>query len=126
MPASTTARARFDQRLAELSLHELTRSGLQPTRTRSDLEVEVEVEVDIEIEPDTDPEIEEFVTTLRMERAALSRVWFDAPEDVIALVGEPELPEPHPLRIPLLLVAIAAVAVTSFIAIGLGTGLLAL
>src|SRR4051812_22426439 len=111
MTGSTTL-TKFD----EVSLRELARGVLQPTRPRPDLEVEIETvgpgdsypQIEVVTIPDafrqTGNEFEH-AATLRFVRPDPSSAWFDSPEDVIALVGEPELPAPHPLRMPLIIVA---------------------
>jgi hypothetical protein len=118
MPGVTTL-----TRVNEVSLRELARGVLTPTRPRPELEVDIEFVHETTFD-DGFPQIEiiaeqpilvdpgEFATTLRFSRQDASVSWFDKPEDVIALVGDPE-PIASPwssLRIPLALIGFGAVA----------------
>jgi hypothetical protein len=133
MTGSTTL-TKFD----EVSLRELARGVLQPTRPRPDLEVEIEM---VRTAGDSYPQIEvvsipdafrqtgnefEHAATMRFVRPDPSSAWFDSPEDVIALVGEPELPAPHPLRTPLIIVAVSTAVAGALLGLAAATGVLAL
>lgn len=113
MPGASTTLTR----LGEVSLRELARGVLTPRRSAADLEVEIEFISEPTLD-DGFPHIEvidpgEFAATLRFTREDPSASWFDKPEDVIALVGDPE-PIASPwraLRVPLALIGFAAVSV---------------
>src|SRR5437016_396130 len=90
MPGVTTL-----TRLGEVSLRELARGVLTPTRPRPELEVDIELVREATFD-DGFPQIEiigeqpilvdpDFASTLRFTRQDPSASWFDKPEDVIAL-----------------------------------------
>ncbi len=120
MPGASTTLTR----LGEVSLRELARGALTPTRPRPELEVEIEFvhestmddgfpQIEIVRDPPIVVDPGEFAVTLRFTRQDPAVSWFDKPEDVIALVGDPE-PIASPwssLRVPLVLIGAAAVAV---------------